>query len=490
MKLEKFKDLLLDAHERNISLNSFIDEVGLNATAIRVNRYRLRNEKGIDIPALPYIQKSNNNHTKFIITSITKGVLHNDKLLKSLENLASDKNAKLIIAQIDYTYDKHENWFDYKLDKYYIDGDCHLNGNTVITSIPVNPSIKYPLSAFRDIYHGLNVIVPFPAMHYETRPAMLGETVNHITTTMSIADVIYKDNKGGNIAKNKTKLGAIYLDGHKSTQLEFDGDGVCLYGDYYTKDGKSKMNASAVVFGDSHLARELDIITDKRTVLCELLNPEYLCHHDIYDHQSESHHLTTRSRISNFINDTDDVESELSYVGYYLRENFSKYKNVIVGSNHNDHLDRWLNEYNPRGNNVKNNKIYHHLWHLILDREEYQKLGALQIWLKEKFNDVKCIFPSRNERFLINDIDVAHHGDVGVNGSRGATQFIKHGIKSVVGHTHSPLIANDTWWVGCSNRSASYAKGYSTWDICDVIIYENGTRQYIFYDVVAYNSGE
>jgi hypothetical protein len=91
-------------------------------------------------------------------------------------------------------------------------------------------------------------------------------------------------------------------------------------------------------------------------------------------------------------------------------------------------------------------------------------------------------FPARNDAVIINDIDVNHHGDAGANGARGSLRgFSRIGVKTIVGHSHSPGIEGGAYQVGHNSRGGlEYQRGASSWLPADCVIYANGKRSLIF----------
>ena len=150
--------------------------------------------------------------------------------------------------------------------------------------------------------------------------------------------------------------------------------------------------------------------------------------------------------------------------------------NLIIGSNHNDALDRHLSRFKAKEDPI-NAPL---MWQLSIDTVA-QNRPAFECYAAPKFN-VNYEFVTRDGGFMIAGIDISQHGDLGVNGARGsANGLAKTSRKTMIGHSHSARIVKGCYQIGVSSRDHDYAQGYSTWSICDGIIYKNGKRALLFY---------
>jgi hypothetical protein len=164
---------------------------------------------------------------------------------------------------------------------------------------------------------------------------------------------------------------------------------------------------------------------------------------------------------------------------------FEKHKNVvIVRSNHDDFLDRWLkNEDWKKQPTFKNSRLYMQLSDILL--EQYAKNpmcvdGVIPALIKQKYP--KFITLNRSDSYKVKGgWELGQHGDVGSNGSRGSLiQFRRLNTKIVVGHYHSPGRKDGALAVGTStNMRVGYNLGPSTWLQSHVIIHEDGRAQHI-----------
>jgi len=111
-----------------------------------------------------------------------------------------------------------------------------------------------------------------------------------------------------------------------------------------------------------------------------------------------------------------------------------------------------------------------------------QTIDPFTYWAKKMMCSAgRTTFLERDQGFMINGIDVGQHGDVGPNGARGNRRsFTKIGVKSIIGHSHSPGIEDGVYQTGTNSLLAlEYARGPSSWLHTDCIIYGNGKRTLI-----------
>ena len=170
-----------------------------------------------------------------------------------------------------------------------------------------------------------------------------------------------------------------------------------------------------------------------------------------------------------------------------MLEGLSKFKNfenvVIVRSNHDDFLDRWLkNEDWKKQPTFKNAPLYMDLSSRLL--KQYSKggnavIGVIPELIKEKYP--KFITLNRSASYRVKNWELGQHGDIGSNGSRGSLlQFRKLNTKIVVGHYHSPGRKDGALAVGTSTKlRVGYNNGPSTWLQSHVIIHKDGKAQHI-----------
>ena len=97
--------------------------------------------------------------------------------------------------------------------------------------------------------------------------------------------------------------------------------------------------------------------------------------------------------------------------------------------------------------------------------------------VKQNFVDFECLGESRT----LGGVEIGMHGDRGPNGSRGSARNLRRiGVKSIIGHSHSPAIEEGCYQVGTSTRlRLEYNGGPSSWLNTHCILHADGKRQLI-----------
>ena len=436
-------------------------------------------------------------HEVFVISGIQNDTPVNEAFLKSLEGYCARRDAKLILMPIKFKYTANSEFLcDVELmiwDALALHPKLRLMAN-----LPINPAIESPLSSLENMSKGDSLIVAGTTLQMSVMPT-LGTSPAILHTTGSITYPNTTDTKQGIKSKFNHSFSALVV--------EIDDDEFhirVLNGDnnngFYDVSGYQSGNVftplksiEALVMGDIHAANvSTDVIestfTDDDSIV-NVLRPKNIVLHDLHDHASESHHGTDIfSKFTKHVSGKDDVEVELGITADFLVNYIpSGVTAVIVESNHNAHLDRWLIDYPNKHQSIKNSKFYHKMMYSMLDHIDNKgyKANALELWLTV-YSEAplpKMEFTSGVESYKIKNVELKLHGDKGIGGARGSgVSFAKLPTKTITGHSHSPKIHLGNWTVGTSSKlNMGYNDGTpSTWMNAHCIIYGNGCRQMIF----------
>jgi hypothetical protein len=183
---------------------------------------------------------------------------------------------------------------------------------------------------------------------------------------------------------------------------------------------------------------------------------------------------------------TNKIEDELAQTVDYLNRTSESgnFENIIVSSNHNNHLTRWFSEIDIR-TEPHNAVFYHKMMYRILESMKKTDTGFYHIDPFEQYcKDVgvqRYRFLSRDESFMVADVELGVHSDKGTNGSRGSiAQFSNLPYKYVIGHSHTPGIVFGAYQTGTSSRlKLDYTSGLSSWMNTHCIVFSSGKRQLI-----------
>jgi hypothetical protein len=374
-------------------------------------------------------------------------------------------------------------------------------GLKLLAGINVSPSIGNPLTGFEPFSKGDSVIIPHPQMMMKTIAVNHTDKPAIITTTGCVTKNTYTSTKQGEKASFNHAYSALVIeedfeiDGFHLRVLNSDETGA-FYDLNWKYDGNKitpNTDIPAIVLGDEHIVHIDPLVksatfTDEDSIV-NVLRPKFIVRHDVLDFYSANHHHKYNffTQYAKFISGKNVVEDELNQTIEYLKETTPDWaESILISSNHNDHLCRWLQEVNPKSE-PWNALLYHKLMYLMLENTKMSYAGAtypnpFELWVDYEHNPSNIKFVGGHESFKIHDIELAYHGHQGVNGSRGsAPQFSKLGTKTISGHTHSPQIFGGSYVVGHSCVSKlEYNAGPSSWGQAHCIIQPNGKRQMIF----------
>jgi hypothetical protein len=350
-----------------------------------------------------------------------------------------------------------------------------------------------------------SAIFGHPSVELKTVPTPANDLPKILSTTGSITIPNYTASKLGHRGAFNHSLSAVVV--------ETDGDlfyirhihGASDSGHFYDLDKlytptsvKSGQRAEALICGDIHAEFhcpevERATYTDENSIM-NVFNPKNWVIHDLEDFYARNHHHANNDVIAfakhhyGRNNVEQGLQTSADFIDNHSREGMT---NIIVKSNHDEALDRWLIEANPK-QDPENAILYHYLkyWQyksIVPTEVGFNSFDPFEFWCNnpESLTGLRSkdhtIFLKRDQSHVIKDIEVGFHGDKGPNGSRGSIKsFSKIGPKVVIGHSHSPGIFQGAYQVGVSARkNLSYVSGPSSWLQTHCIIYPNGSRTLI-----------
>lgn len=437
---------------------------------------------------IEHSQEIDRTKSRFVVTSAQYGADVNEDFLSSLKVYCKENDAQLIIMPVRYGA-VHEPVKSI-LNDYMSYGGHMLSEHLEINTASILPTAKEPLSGLQIFCSERTNIFAHPQIAFET----IGRSNIHIPKAMMTTGAVtypqYGFNRTSEIAEIFHDFGALVVELEKDMfhfrHIIADVNGE--FNDYakgvpklYTSSGVKNTTVDSLVCGDWHTGETCPVVA-KETYesIVPSLEPSYIFKHDFFNGHSVSHHdercATTmmkkeRMGMNCLKTELDACSFELSRIKH--KANGAKI--VMVASNHNDHLDKYISE-------ERYNKD-------IRNKEEALKLGirklntnktAFEIAMLDRGHD-DVVFLERNQECKHHGIELAMHGDVGINGARGsAVSFKRIGFKCIVGHSHSPSIKGNCLTVGTSTPlRLGYTRGLTGWMNTHAIVYSNGQRQMI-----------
>lgn len=380
-------------------------------------------------------------------------------------------------------YNKDMYWD--KLIAPYLDANRHnIHKHLVIASdVKIQPTAETPLSGLNSLTGLESCIFGHPRVHFDSLPVLDGYPNKILMTTGAVTKPNYTDTKSGKKGEFHHSYGFVVaeLDGEyfHVRQVTASEDGSFYDLDVLVDDCIIVENqvAEAMIFGDVHIgdhdedALSLSIDTAKK------LNVNHVILHDIFNGKSISPHdnKSPFELLRKEQEGLDDLVSEMSEVVDFFEQN-SDIDFIVVRSNHDIWLDRWLNDTDWRKSNNK-------MAYLKLASEmasDTEGKGALNVILRiNNVSNAYCL--DLDESFNVNGFELGIHGHQGAGGSRGSMiQFKNLNTKNVTGHSHVPRRMNGALSVGTLTKlRLGYNKGLSAWMQSNVIIHSNGKAQHL-----------
>lgn len=377
------------------------------------------------------------------------------------------------------------------------------------------PTARNPLTGMETYNGRKSNIVPHAKIAMESVAALPGEGTKFNWATGAITQRNYIQKKVGIVAEQSHAYGALLVEvDHEGSwwarQLHLDGNGhlydVGPEGAVHTDTGLDGLvirvsdgqvgyrvgGVDSIVWGDIHASemepwvREtgwgdggmLDALRPKRQFMHDIFSMRSRSHHEMKDfHRSFAKHVTGQ----------DSVEGEVEHTADFLRHAHRDWcQTIVVPSNHDRHLNRWLNEADPRKDVI--NAQYHmtlqaRLLNSIANRES--GFNILEWALRQKDIPDATLFLDEDESYIIcrdvdGGIECSLHGDRGPNGSRGSTRGLtKLGRAVIKGHDHTAAIRDLVYSVGACSLDFSYMAGPTAHSVSHCVVFENGRRQII-----------
>lgn len=519
-KMEKFIMRYKAAAHAKLTRQELAYLLGVKADSVRRRRLAVYHHSGLDLPLLAddpttsvpgsdemkkyathlkYLKDAQDRFTlhepsadrtskpkRYVVTAAQNATPVHQKALASLLRYCDEMDAELIV--IPYRYknptsiwthnNKNNEYWDTKITSYIQDIHLKLNDHfRVMGHIKIQPTAVSPLSGF-DAYTGEDsAVFGHPSVELKAIPTPAQKLPKVLSTTGSITVPNYTDSKAGHKGEFNHSLAALVveIDGDKFYQrhIHFDDDSGAFYDldRYFTPEySESGHRVAALVTGDIH-AEFHDPLVEKATYLDEdsimnVLNPEVWAVHDLEDFYARNHHHRGNDLLSygkhHFGRNNVEESLQLSadFVDKHSRDGML---NLVVKSNHDEALDRWLREGDPK-TDPENATFFHYMkYHqyknLYRTSTGFETIDPFEFWCKNPESQRGLIssdrtrFLKRDESFVVKTVEIGFHGDIGPNGSRGSIRNLsKIGPKLIIGHSHClarghSILTKDKGWI-------------------------------------------
>lgn len=441
---------------------------------------------------------------RYVVTCAQNATPAHKKFLATLQVYCKETGAALVIIPLRYynptsrwsdRASSQDWWDDALLDDMY-SGRYELNSNLMLLGdTRTQITAEKPLTGFESITHAKSGIIGHPKVQLRTIATPAHKLPKLMTTTGAVTGADnYTQSKAGKKAQFHHTLGAVVieLDGERFHMRQINalnnGAFIDLNRKYTPTGSVEASQAAALVMGDSHIQfidEQVVAATFGEGGIVPTLRPRQLIWHDVLDFYSQSHWHRANPfvRYAKHLAHMDNIKDELELTCRFIADNTPEgVKSVLVPSNHNEGLERWVREHDWK---VDPSHMQFYL-ETALEMVRSTKMTDSGSWTVDPFHywarrllpNTEAVFLARDESHSVRGIECGFHGDVGPNGSRGSVEGFKRiGVKSVIGHAHSPAIEEGCYQVGTNSRlKLEYNTGPSGWMHTDCVIYENGKR--------------
>lgn len=444
-------------------------------------------------------------YNRFVITTAVAGCAPHEPFLNSLKSFCKHNKAKLLILVCeDPAKPKDPVSGKQRIHKRFLDEtiiieDTRLNSNLFISTVKLSAKAIKPTTGLERvgkkegsyIYASPKIFLKYTSVRNNKYKLPHFIATTGAATVPDYTTEMYMSLRTAYIAENDHKLGATYVeivddDKFHFTQLNcLTNQGDIFFRDFHYKGDQEpkKTRAEAFVMGDLHAG-----VTDPRVEACweeiiEMTKPKYVIIHDGFNGTSVNGHIENDiiEKTMRALEGSDDVRAEITIFAQSLQKWAQKCeKLLIVPSNHNDWLERWVRAGKIfKGENLKNLPIALKLMEAMLEKKNPLRYAVEEI---AGLKIPNLVWLGRNEDMILEGIQVNCHGDVAVNGGKGGSlmAMVNAYAASFSGHSHTAGILFDAWAVGTSGPlQEGYNNGPGTWTNTSGLIYKYGSRALI-----------
>ncbi|MEY9138478.1 hypothetical protein ABIE79_010006 [Bradyrhizobium diazoefficiens] len=456
----------------------------------------------------------------FIFTGAQNDALLHEEFWVNLQAYAAYLNAKVVVGP--WTYETQwwaENnptarAYANELTPYLCFGQMKIGDNFVFCGeMNTLPTASQPISDLVTYSRGRWAVFPHAKRQLKSVPS--DDPANQAHQVMTSGAVTRPK-----VIPRKAGVKSIFHQVVGATVVQFDEDGdiFCRQitagedGSFYDLDAHVANaevtvghRVKAITCADIHV-RKLDQancmavfgwdmrggLAQYRNSMLDVLNPENVIVHDVFDNEARNHHHINDNAYSYemAIRGRDSVENEVEQCADFFVLAAGKDRKIIVAEgNHDLALEKYVREgrYRNDGTNIRYGLQLEDAYLGYVEKRSFAldndlplpKFSLLEHAIRLKRPELGdmvewCVDGGTK---LIDGIQVGNHGFRGANGARGTVRgFAKAGRKMSIGDKHSPEIDEGVYVSGVMNLRHGYNKGLSGWAVTVTIQYPDGKR--------------
>ncbi len=502
LKRRTYTDRLIMAQER----------LGVRLGKVAGGRVSMKDMARRPLPARGHIRR-------YLLTSIQ----NNTHIHPGFPNLVAyrdwldalaDASCELIIGTYSYQvaaygpkavkrgrYEKRANeglWYAVEAEPYIVDESVSLAPGLVWCGEQnVLPTTRHPLTAFESYNGRMSNIVPHAKIAMTSVASMADEATKFNYTTGTVTQRHYIQKRAGILAERSHSYGALLVEVDSEgswwvRQLHIDGDNVIMdvgpdgCPGVIVRDGAVAVKSvvKSIYWGDVHAAESDRWIRNLgwgAGGMLDTTRPAYQFVADIFSMRSRTHHEIRdfHRSYAKHVEGQEAVEDEVRLTADFLNEAVRPWcETVVIPSNHDRQLYRWLNEADFRLDPVNAKYFCELQWQVLdaMDRGD-KDFNVLEYALVKAGAPRDVRFLATDESFVIYGAENGLHGDLGLNGAPGSTASLtKLGRAVNKGHDHVAAIRDQVYGAGACATRFSYTKGPSSHSVSNIVTYENEAR--------------
>lgn len=443
---------------------------------------------------------------RFIVTAAQNGTPVHEAWWGCIRSMAKHLDAEILVIPFRYKNptsvyagsQQNAEWWTKDVRPYLWNVRHEFNKNlTLLADIKTQPTASSPLTGADAISLSSSGIIGHAKLQMKVIPTPQQRVPKILTTTGACTVDNYSDTRAGKTGEFHHSLSAVLveLEGSKFhlRHVHFDAKtrSATDLAVRYQEGGHSKApRPLGIVQGDTHVDY-IDPNVERATFgeggIIEHLQPQTIVWHDLLDAYScNPHHAgnpfnAVAKRLGAADNIRNEVDRSIRFVASRTPENAHS---VIVGSNHNSFLRRYIERQDWRSDPT-NAEFYLQTALMMVRGTRLTARGTeypdpFKLWF-EAAKVPRSRVLDVDESFMLGSIECGMHGDIGPQGVRGSIANIRRiGVKSMIGHSHRPGIDEGCYQVGTSTRlRLEYNHGASAWLNTHGIIHADSKRQLI-----------
>ena len=448
---------------------------------------------------------------RWLLTSAQDETPVHEPFWHNLHAYAADIGAEVMVGGFTYNkglFEDHASRtavFAQAVQPYLVHDDRMLGPLMFAARVNTLPTAARPLSGMEAYSRGAWAVFPHAKIQLTSVPAIAGKHPAMVMTSGACTVPNYIAKKAGLKAEFHHQVGATIVELDEDgrlfcRQIAAAGDGSFQDLDTIVRDGAVTRGhrVEQITWGDIHIPKldpvvartcwgydvETGEIVERDTIMTAL-RPRHAAFHDLHDHAARNHHRRADPHfgVARAANGSDRVQDEIRQVARFLRTTSVDWcTSVVVASNHNDALARWLREADPRTDPV-NARYWCELnaeWFARI--EDGDRDFDVFAWAVQREDVGDAVFIPRGGSYVVcqqhGGIETALHGDMGPNGARGsALNMNRMAMRLNRGHDHSASIFDGVYTSGlCGLMDQGYNEGPSSWSHSQTVTYSNAKR--------------